>query len=54
MFLFAALTLASSDDREFLKSSAVIHAFELSVYLQGRVLTFLKHLGFANFPATSG
>lgn len=49
MFLFAALTLTSCDGREFLKSSDVIHAFELVVYLQGKVLTFSKHLGFAYF-----
>jgi hypothetical protein len=51
-FRFAALTLASSEAREFLQSSDVIHPFELLVYLlQGTVLTFLKHLGFSNCPA---
>ena len=51
--LFCAIC-ASKEWRNEQKISVVIHALPFAWYLVGNFLTFLKHLGFGDFPITIG
>jgi hypothetical protein len=48
--LFCAPICTSKEWRNEQKISVVIHALPFAWYLVGNFLTFLKHLGFGNFP----
>ena len=48
------LICASKEWRNEQKISVVIHALPFTWYLVGNFLTFLKHLGFGDFPVTIG